>query len=183
VRGSRIRLPLTPHAQEIQPMANIAIRRENGNKTAPLATWEPRWEGIRTMRDLLNWDPFREMAPFVAQLPAGFVPSFEIKETKEAYVFKADVPGIKESDLDVTLTGNRLTVSGKREAEKQEQTDTYYAYERSYGDFARSFTLPEGVDANSVNAELNQGVLTLSIKKTPEAQPKKIAVQSAAKKS
>jgi HSP20 family protein len=111
------------------------------------------------------------------------VPSFEIKETKEAYVFKADVPGIKESDLDVTLTGNRLTVSGKREAEKQEHTDTYYVYERSYGDFARSFTLPEGVDASSVNAELNQGVLTLSIKKTPEAQPKKIAVQSAAKKS
>ena len=90
---------------------------------------------------------------------------------------------MKESDLEVTVTGNRLTVSGKREAEKQEHTDTYYSYERSYGDFTRAFTLPDGVDMNGVHAELKDGVLTLSVKKTPEAQPKKIAVQSAAKKS
>lgn len=120
---------------------------------------------------------------FIPQMPAGYAPSFEIKEAKDAYLFKADVPGVKESDLEVTLTGNRLTVSGKREAEKQEQTDTYYTYERSYGDFTRSFTLPEGVDMNSVHADLKEGVLALSIKKKPEAQPKKIAVQSAAKKS
>lgn len=165
-------------------MTNIAIRKENGNKTTPLATYEsPRWEPFRVMRDLMAWDPFREMAPFASQVPAGFVPSFEIKETKDGYLFKADVPGVKESDLDVTLTGNRLTIAGKRDSEKQEQTDTYYTYERSYGDFTRSFTLPEGVDMNSVRADLNQGVLTLSIKKTPEAQPKKIEVQSAAKKS
>ena len=137
---------------------------------------------IRMMRDLMNWDPFGEMTPFAAQAPAGFVPTFEIKETKEAYLFKADVPGVKESDLEVTVTGNRLTVSGKREAEKQEQTDTYYSYERSYGDFTRAFTLPEGVDMNGVHADLKDGVLTLSVKKTPAAQPKKIAVQSAATK-
>jgi len=164
-------------------MANIAVRKEDGNKTTPLATWEPRWEPFRMMRDLMGWDPFREMAPYSPQLPAGFVPTFEIKETKDGYSFKADVPGVKESDLEVTVTGNRLTVSGKREAEKQEQTDTYYTYERTYGDFTRSFTLPEGVDMNSVHADINQGVLTLSIRKTAEAQPKKIAVQSAAKKS
>ncbi len=73
--------------------------------------------------------------------------------------------------------------SGKRESEKQEQTDTYYTYERSYGDFTRAFTLPDGVDMNSVQADLKDGVLALSIKKTPEAQPKKIAVQTTAKKS
>jgi HSP20 family protein len=123
------------------------------------------------------------MTPFVPAAQAGFAPSFEIKETKDAYVFKADIPGVKESDLEVTVTGNRLTLSGKREAEKQEQTETYYTCERSYGEFTRAFTLPEGVDMNSVHAELNQGVLTVSIRKTPEAQPKKIAVQSAAKKS
>ena len=135
------------------------------------------------MRDLLGWDPFQEMTPFVPQASPGFIPSFEVKETKEGYSFRADVPGVKESDLEVTVTGNRLTVSGKREAEKEEKTDTYYTCERSYGEFTRSFTLPDGVDLNSVNAELHQGVLTLMIKKTPEAQPKKIAVQSAAKKS
>src|SRR5262245_43358340 len=82
---------------------------------------------------------------------------------------KADVPGVKESDLDVTLTGNRLTISGKREAERKEQTETYYAYERSYGDFTRAFTLPDGIDTNSVVADLKDGVLTVSVRKTPES--------------
>ncbi len=167
-------------------MANIAIRKENGNKPAS-ASVEPRWEPLRVMRDLLGWDPFREIAAFmpqaIPQIPATFLPTFEIKETQDGYVFRADVPGVKESDLEVTVTGNRITVSGKRDAEKEEQTATYYMCERSYGDFARSFTLPDGVDMNSVRADVDKGVLTLSIKKTPEAQPKKIAIQSSAKKS
>lgn len=162
-------------------MSSITVRKENGNKPA-VTTAAERWEPFRAMRELMNWDPFREMAPF-PQLPAGFAPSFEIKETKDGYVFRADVPGVKESDLEVSTTGNRLTVSGKREAEKQEQTDTYYTYERSYGDFSRSFTLPDGVDMGSIRADLKDGVLELSIRKTPEAQPKKIAVQTASKKS
>ena len=121
--------------------------------------------------------------PFIPQVSSSFAPSFEVKETKDGYVFRADVPGVKDSDLEVSATGNRLTVSGKREAEKQEQTDTYYTYERSYGDFTRAFTLPDGVAMNSVRADLKDGVLELSIRKTPEAQPKKIEVQTAAKKS
>lgn len=164
-------------------MANIEVRRGNGNKPAPIATIEPRWEPLRIMRDLLGWDPFREITPYIPQVPTGFMPSFDIKETKDAYVFKADMPGVKESDLEVTVTGNRLVVSGKREAEKEERTDTYYSCERSYGEFTRSFTLPEGVDMNSPHANLSDGVLTLCVKKTPDAQPRKIAVQTAAKKS
>lgn len=164
-------------------MADIAIRKDNGNKTAPIATLEKRWEPFRMMRDLMGWDPFREMIPMMPQIPAAFSPSFEVKETKDGYVFKADVPGIKEADLEVTVTGNRLTVSGKREAEKEDKTDTYFTYERSYGEFTRSFTLPDGVDMNSIRADLDKGVLTLSIRRTAEAQPKKIAVQSVEKKS
>ena len=154
-------------------MADIAVRKENGNKPAPLATWEPRFEPFRVMRDLLNWDPFREMTPYFPQGSAGFIPSFEVKETKDGYSFKADVPGVKESDLEVSVAGNRLTVSGKREAEKQEQTDTYYTYERSYGDFARSFTLPDGVDMNSVHAELNQGCSQPRYRTRPRTSPRK----------
>ena len=159
-------------------MANITVRKENGNQPAPIATWEPRWEPFRIMRDLMGWDPFREMAPILPQIPAGFVPSFEVKETKDAYLFKADVPGVKLADLDVSVTGNRLSVSGRREAEKEEKTDTYYTCERSYGEFTRSFTLPDGADASAVKADLDQGVLTLSIKKAPQAQAKKIEVQA-----
>ena len=66
-------------------MTDIAVRKENGNRIAPPArSWEPRRDQIRMMRDLINWDPFGEMTPFVAHAPAGFVPSFGIKETKDA---------------------------------------------------------------------------------------------------
>lgn len=166
-------------------MSQITVTKNGEGRTAPLAPRTapaPTWEPFRLMRDLMGWDPFREMAAFAPQFPSGFAPNFEIKETKDGFVFKADVPGVKESDLEISVTGNRLSIGGKREAEKKEQTDTYYAYERSYGDFMRVFTLPDGVDTNSVQAELKDGVLMLNIKKTPEAQPKKIAVQSAQKK-
>jgi len=165
-------------------MSNIAVTKGNENRPATLATAvDSRWDPYRAMRDLMGWDPFREMMPFAAQTPAGFVPSFEVKETKDSYLFKADVPGVKESDLHITTTGNRLTIAGNREAEKKEQTDTYYSFERTYGSFSRSFTLPEGADLNTVHADLKDGVLTIDVKKMPEAQPKKIAIQSAAKKS
>ena len=154
--------------------------RKNGSKPAQpaVAAERPRLDPLRAMRDLVGWDPFREMAPFAPQMPAGFVPSFEIKETKDGFVFKADVPGVKESDLDVSVTGHRLTISGKREAESRKQTDTYYSYERSYGDFMRSFTLPEGVDMSSVHAELKEGVLTLAINKNAQSLTKKISVHT-----
>lgn len=165
-------------------MGNIAIHKENGNRQAPLArsSQSPQWEPFRMMRDLMGWDPFREMTPFATEV-AAFTPSFEIKETKEAFVFKADVPGVKEADIELTVTGNRLTISGKREAEHQEQTDMYYAFERSYGTFTRAFTLPDGIDENAVTADLKEGVLTIAVKKRPEMQPKKIPIQSAAKKA
>jgi HSP20 family protein len=120
------------------------------------------------------------MAPFLTgeDQPARYTPDFEIKETKDGFVFKADVPGIKEKDLEITMTGNRLTISGKREAEKEESTDTYFARECSYGAFTRAFTLPEGTDSsNEIRAELNQGVLTLFLPKRPELQPRRIEVK------
>jgi len=163
-------------------MSNITVRKENGNR--PTGSLVREWEPARIMRSLLGWDPFREMAPyFPEESSLAFSPAFEVKETKDGFVFKADVPGLKESDLEVSVSGNRLTVSGKREQEKQEQSETYYAYERSYGSFTRSFTLPEGTDPNAVRAELKDGVLTMTMPKTPEAQPKKIPVKSATAKS
>ena len=124
------------------------------------------------------------MAPFwhehehEYQQPVRFAPDFEIKETRDGFLFKADVPGIKEKDLEITMTGNRLTISGKREAEMEEKTDTYYACERSYGSFTRAFTLPEGTGGGDhIRAELKAGVLTLLLPKKPELQPRRIEVK------
>lgn len=152
-------------------MANL-IRRSNTGSIAPTRTWDP----FEMMRDLIRWDPFAELGVSGGR-ELQFVPSFEVKETKEAYLFKADLPGVREEDLDISLTGNRLTVSGKREEEHREEDGRYYAYERSYGSFSRSFTLPEGGEVDHAQAGLTNGVLTVTIPKKPEVQPKKIEVK------
>jgi HSP20 family protein len=157
-------------------MANLTV-----NKTATPAYPAARWDPLSVFRDFVRWDPFREIAPMAQQVDrlSEFDAAFEVKETKDGYLFKADVPGIKESDLTINLNGNRLTVSGKREEEKRQEHETFFSYERSYGSFTRSFTLPEGVDADQVNANLKDGVLSIVVPKKPEAQPKKVAIKTA----
>lgn len=154
-------------------MASLIRRSEAQPDLLPAAAWEP----FRLMRELMSWDPFAEMLPRAGAEPVVFTPRFEVKETKDAYVFKADLPGIDEKDLDISLTGNRLTVSGKREAEERQESETYYAYERSYGSFSRSFTLPDGADVDHAEADLKNGVLLISIPKRPEHQPRKISLK------
>jgi HSP20 family protein len=157
-------------------MANLIRRGSEPQRelAVPQTTWEP----LRLMRELMSWDPFAEMMPSLGTEQAVFTPRFEVKETKDAYVFKADLPGIDEKDLDISLTGNRLTVSGKREAEQREENDRFYAYERSYGSFSRSFTLPDGADVDHANADMKHGVLMISIPKKPEHQPRKISLKA-----
>ena len=135
-------------------MSDIAVQKKDQPQVSTVARHER--DPFRLMRDMLRWDPFREMAPaFAVDLP-GYSPAFEVKETKESFVFKADVPGAKEQDIDVNVTGNRLTIAGKREAEKEDKGDTFYAYERSFGSFTRTFTLPDQADASHVKAELQE---------------------------
>lgn len=150
------------------------IRRPEAAPLEPTRMLDP----VDVMREMLQWDPFREMPSLAVRMPS-FVPAFEVKETKDGFVFKADLPGIQEKDLDVSLTGNRLTVSGKREEETRREEERYFALERSYGSFTRSFTLPDGVDADSATAEMKDGVLTLRIAKKPEVKARKIALGAA----
>lgn len=156
-------------------MALVKRNQEPERSLARNRSWDP----FEVMQEMMRWDPFRELsrAGLGTEMPS-FAPSFEVKETGDAFVFKADLPGIKENDLDISLTGNRLTVSGQRHEDKREEGDTYYAYERSYGAFSRSFTLPEGIDADHVQAELKDGVLNVMIPKKPEVQPKRIRLSA-----
>jgi HSP20 family protein len=158
--------------------SEVAIQREN-KAQAPAPRVAREWDPFVALRDLMRWDPFREIAPAWSSLAGtAFAPAFEVKETKEGFVFTADLPGVAEKDLQVQLSENRLSISGKRESEKTEQGDTFYTSERSYGSFTRSFTLPEGVDRDKLRAELKNGVLSVTAPKRPEAQPKKINVAS-----
>lgn len=155
-------------------MANLTIRNQPTGTPARTAEWDP----MKWARDLLRWDPFREMMPAYGTEIMAFAPAFEVKETKDGYLFTADVPGVPEKNLELTRTGNRLSISGYREEEKTEEKETHYLKERTYGSFQRVFTLPEGVDPEHVKAELDKGVLRLFVPKLPEAQPRKIAVQA-----
>ncbi|MGA2079587.1 MAG: HSP20 family small heat-shock protein [Holophaga sp.] len=106
----------------------------------------------------------------------AFIPSFDIRETPDAYVFEADMPGIQLEDLEINLTGNRLTVHGKRESTAQREEGNFFTMERSFGVFTRFFNLPDGADPSRIKADLENGVLTIAIPKTPEVQPRKISV-------
>ena len=131
------------------------------------------WDPFRVVRDVLRWDPFREIEGAAGGDHGRLCPHLRRQGNKEGYVFRADLPGVKEEDLEISLTGNRLTISGKREQEKREQGETYYATERSYGSFSRAFTLPDGTDGENVKAELKNGVLQVNVPKKPEVQPRR----------
>lgn len=122
-------------------------------------------------RELFGNDVARRSEPV-----AGFAARFDVKETEAAYVISADLPGIKDADLDISLDGNQLTISGSRSSETVDEGETYFISERSYGSFSRSFVLPDEADSSAVDAQLNAGVLSVTISKKPQAQPKKITV-------
>ena len=149
----------------------MSILRTRTPQAAPAtaATLEP----FRLMRDFLRWDPLLDYGPGA---PTAFMPSVDVKETPDAYQFKADLPGILEAELEISLEGNRLTVAGKREEEPLKDGERIHLFERSHGTFSRTFTLPEDVEGEKVVAELRNGVLTLMVPKRPEVRPRKINV-------
>jgi HSP20 family protein len=123
-------------------------------------------------RELLSWDPF-----FGGRPATAFAPPFEVKETTEAFVLKADLPGVAEEDLDIAVHNNVLSVSGSRPAEDRKEGETYALYERQFGSFTRAFSLPDMADGEKIDAKLDKGVLTLTIGKKAEARPRKIALK------
>jgi HSP20 family protein len=161
----------------MEAMANIVTRR---NQPAPLSRPFGERDPFELMRELMQWSPFADLPSrlFSEDATRIFEPRFDVREEKDAFIFKADLPGFKEEDIEISLNGNLLTVSGKREEETAEPSGTYYYRERSYGSFSRTFTLPEGVKADQVQASMQDGVLSLRLPQSPETQPKKIPLKS-----
>lgn len=111
---------------------------------------------------------------------ATFAPTFEVKETADAFVVRADLPGVPEENVDVSFHNGVLSIAGVRSAEERKEGEAYFVYERQYGSFSRSFSLPETADAERIDAKLEHGVLTVSVGKRPEAKPKKITLKKQA---
>ncbi len=103
-------------------------------------------------------------------------PAVDIIETQDALTLKADIPDVKLEDIDVRVENQTLTVSGKRKFEKDEKVKGYYRIERNYGDFVRSFAVPQTVDTEKVAADYKNGVLTVSLPKKEAAKPRQVRV-------
>lgn len=128
------------------------------------------------MDSLVRWNPFADSGANLLRSSETFLPRFDVKETKDSYLIHADLPGVKEDDLEVSVAGKVLTVSGTREEEQKREDERFVTMERSYGEFSRSFSLPEGADPENIKADLKDGVLEIELKKKPDIQAKKISV-------
>lgn len=110
---------------------------------------------------------------------ATWAPAVDIHETEGELVVKADLPGIAEEDIDVRVEKNMLTIRGERKFEKSVNDDNYLRVERAYGSFSRSFSLPNTVNTEAVQAEYRNGVLTVTMPKREESKPKQVKVNVA----
>jgi HSP20 family protein len=146
------------------------VTRNSSNDSSSPARYAR--DPFQVARELLSWDPFSG-----GRQVSAYVPAFEVKETNEAFVLKADVPGVAESDLDIAVHNSILTVSGTRHAEERKEGESFALYERQYGSFSRSFSLPDTADGERIEAKLDSGVLNLTIWKKAEAKPRKIALK------
>ena len=144
---------------------------------------------------LVRWEPARELSSLQSEMnrlfnsffdtptPGGngggarrWIPSMDLVETDEHFVLRADLPGLSEEDVSIELEDNVLTVAGERKAEHEEKKEGFYRMERSFGQFRRSLTLPEGVDADAIAATFDKGVLEVRIPKPEERKPRKVSI-------
>jgi HSP20 family protein len=142
---------------------------------------------------LIRWEPVRELGTIQSEMNrlfnsffdtpthAGaplrrYVPAMDLVDTGDAFVLKADLPGLSESDVNIEVHDNVLTVSGERKSEHEDRKGAYYRVERSYGSFRRSLTLPEGVDPEAVTATFDKGVLQVTVPKPEQQAPRKVQI-------
>lgn len=122
-------------------------------------------------------DTFRSGIDAGSSASRSWNPAVDIKETEDALTLLAELPGMAKDDVDVSLEKNVLTISGERRFEKDVEKESFHRIERSYGAFARSFTLPNNVKTDSVEASFDNGVLAIRLPKLEEAKPHKIKIR------
>jgi HSP20 family protein len=124
-----------------------------------------------------------DLEPLLARAAANLEaePAVDIVENEKAYEITAELPGMDEKNIEVKLSNGSLTIRGEKQEEREEKRRDYYLHERSFGTFERAFNLPEGVDADKIEASFKKGVLTVTLPKRPEAirPEKKIQVKPA----
>ena len=172
----------------------LPVKTEKSTAPAPTGNWTGPFESLRREIDRL----FDDFHPFDFRLPSTrslfgrelsalrnsdwpVAPAMDLVEKGSEYEITAELPGIDEKNVEIKLSNHVLTIKGEKKDEKEEKAKDYYLSERRYGSFQRSFQVPEGVDADKIEASFTKGVLTVKLPKTTEAQKpeKKITVKAA----
>ena len=146
---------------------------------ASLIKWEPMGEmlSLREAMDRLFEDSFVGRRGLMRPL-GGDPPALDMFETDENLVVKATVPGVKPEDIDVSISGDTLTIKGETKVEEKVEKGNYIRQERRYGAFQRTVALPSALQADKAEAKYEDGILTLTIPKTESAKPKTIKVEA-----
>jgi HSP20 family protein len=146
--------------------------------------------------NLVTWDPYRELSSlpdrfnriFGGALPrrerdeelsvGAWIPPVDIVEEKDRILMTAELPGFKESEIEIQMEGGVLTLRGERKSETEREGRTFHRMERSYGQFVRSFTLPNNVDRDRIKANFANGLLEIELPKREEAKPRQIKISA-----
>lgn len=148
------------------------------------------------MVDLMEWRPFREISRLrremdrlwdeffgpgrraLKPLEAEWVPSVDVSETADKLTVTAEIPGIEPKDIDISISGDLLTIKGEKKAEREEKEENYHLIERSYGAFSRTIRLPVSVETDKIEATYKNGVLTITCPKKEEVKAKPIQIKT-----
>ncbi len=138
------------------------------------------WSGVTSLRQEMDRLFNRMLDPLADELPTlgEWAPSLDLKETKEALVAKVEVPGMDPKDIQVSLQENLLTIKGEKKQEKEEKDERHHRVERSYGAFTRAIRLPIAVDGEKVTASFKNGLLIITLPKTPAAKGTAIPIKA-----
>jgi HSP20 family protein len=150
-----------------------------------LTRWDPFREFV-TLQDRMNRlfrDSFGPEGQDEALTTTAFAPPVDVYEDEHNVTLKIEVPGIDEKDIDVRIENNTLTVHGERKFEQEEKEENYRRVERQYGSFTRTFSLPNTVNHDNVQADYDKGVLKITLEKKAEAKPKQIKVSVGSQKT
>jgi len=176
-----------------ETVTKLPIKQEKPSAVSSVSQmWQP-FESLHNEIDRLFddfgqgfWKPFGRSL-FAAEplfrrgLTLATMPAVDVVESEKAYELTAELPGMDEKNIEVKVVNGSLTIKGEKQEEKEEKKKDYYLHERNFGSFERSFGLPEGVDADKIEANFKKGVLTVTLPKKPEAlkPAKKIEVKAA----
>jgi HSP20 family protein len=139
------------------------------------------WRGMDVLRREMDrvFDRFFEPRGDEVESAGEWAPKVDVSETKDAVVVKAEIPGVEQKDINVSLQDQVLTITGEKHQEKEEKSEKYHRVERSWGAFTRALRMPVAVSADKVTASFKDGMLTVTLPKAPEAKGTTIPVKGA----